>query len=645
MIPFLMSSAILLIVIFAISVKAILSVHQYFFFNISFILVSLLILIGSIHNTFYTWNGLYYRYKNRLIYKNKEKLTLLKLKLTKQRSIAVFIPAWKESDVIDKMVENILEKADYSNYTVFVGTYPNDLETQASVDLVSKRYPNIIKVVTKTPGPTSKSDCLNNVYEQMLQYEATHNIYFDTIILHDAEDVVHPYEFLLANYFLLTADALQMPILPLPTSLLNVVHWIYADEFASFQMRDSFVRENTGGFVPFAGVGMCLTRRALAQYQESFQTTPFPESSLTEDYLLASRMRQLGLKVYFLKVTLQDEYLDTSRKKILSKRSYFISNWAYFPMNFKRSVRQKTRWMTGIVFQGWEELGWKGSLTIKENLLKDRRLVFDQIANLGTLLIFTYFVLLLLSDHQLIPFHIVNVLDQNIYISILFWLTLVMMIKDMLEKFIIVSSIYGLLQGILSLPRTLVANIINGLAAFNAVKTYLLLRKGSQVKWDKTAHLEGVGSIPSDVQQVTGQSSKTILKDDDIAKFLSDSYESQLKTAKKWDINQLSAEHLSDRYFTLTDQTPEIKKVLLSLLLNDIPNIKEQNRIIHHLLQSDNISVINNCLEYLYETSQLEKYHLIFEEDSCLLSKYMRDELLRNRENNFNISDIGRQIS
>src|SRR5262245_35139215 len=47
-----------------------------------------------------------------------------------QKWAAIWIPAWHEHEVIDKMVENTLESLDYRNYDIFVGTYPNDEATQ-----------------------------------------------------------------------------------------------------------------------------------------------------------------------------------------------------------------------------------------------------------------------------------------------------------------------------------------------------------------------------------------------------------------------------------------------------------------------------------------------------------------------------------
>ena len=39
---------------------------------------------------------------------------------------AIWIPAWHEHEVIDKMLLHTIESIHYQNYDIFVGTYPND---------------------------------------------------------------------------------------------------------------------------------------------------------------------------------------------------------------------------------------------------------------------------------------------------------------------------------------------------------------------------------------------------------------------------------------------------------------------------------------------------------------------------------------
>lgn len=61
------------------------------------------------------------------------------------------VPAWNETGVIGNMAELAATTLDYENYHIFVGTYPNDPDTQRDVDEVCARFPNVHKVVCARP--------------------------------------------------------------------------------------------------------------------------------------------------------------------------------------------------------------------------------------------------------------------------------------------------------------------------------------------------------------------------------------------------------------------------------------------------------------------------------------------------------------
>src|SRR6185312_9692272 len=201
-------------------------------------------------------------------------------------------------------------------------------------------------------------------------FEEREGINFDIIVMHDAEDVVHPNSFLLYNYLIPRVDAIQLPILPLPTDWRRFVHWSYADEFSETHMKDVPVREKLSGFVPYAGTGTGFSRRVFVTL-EQMGFTVFNESSMTEDYSMSKRIRELGMTSIFVNLVLADD--KSPWWTPLCRRPGFIANWAYFPMDFTRAVRQKSRWILGISLQEWEHGGWKGTLRIKENLVKDRK--------------------------------------------------------------------------------------------------------------------------------------------------------------------------------------------------------------------------------------------------------------------------------
>jgi adsorption protein B len=354
----------------------------------------------------------------------------------------------------------------------------------------------VVKVVTDRPGPTSKADCLNTVYRRMKEFETLHGVNFDLMVMHDAEDLVHPFGFLLYNYLIPRVDVIQLPILPLPAPLFSWVHWVYADEFAENHLKDMVVREKMAGFVPFAGVGTGFSRRALAIMEARHGAELFNESSLTEDYSLGKKIKEAGLQTIFACTLVRDP--QDRWYTPLCARHGFISNWSYFPMDFTRSVRQKTRWIIGISLQEWELTGWAGGFIVKLNLFKDRKVFLAATTNLLGYLVLLYFALSALGARDWLPVAPLPLLTQG---SPLYYLILVdsfFMVFRVLERIYFVSMVYGLPAGLLSFPRLAFANVLNGIAAYRALTFYLQARTGGKrVSWDKTEHKEGFGQLPA----------------------------------------------------------------------------------------------------------------------------------------------------
>lgn len=446
--------------------------------------------ISGFQDMIYDIAGYSLRLYKRIKFRDRKRLTLERLKSINQQHIAIFVPAWSEAEVIPKMVENILQRAEYDKYVIFVGTYPNDHATQEAVDKVAAENGNVIKVITSRPGPTCKADCLNRIYDAMKRYEVKNEIVFEIIAMHDAEDMVHPYEFLLLNYLLPRVDAIQTPILPLPTSWYQFVHWVYADEFTENHMKDLLVRENISGFVPFAGVGTGFSRRSFRYLERVYGPKIFNEDSLTEDYSLSLKMWKAGLKVIFVNVLLGDDR--SPWWKPLCQRKGFISNWAYFPFTFWRSVRQKTRWITGISFQEWEQTSWIGGFWTKEALLKDRKGYISSLVTLLGYVSFIYFLISWMGESGWVPFHWRPFIFPHTFLWSLIIVDTCFMVFRLTQRVINVTWVYGPLAGILALPRFLLANIINSLASFRAFHTYLEGKRGKHIHWDKTAHVEGL---------------------------------------------------------------------------------------------------------------------------------------------------------
>ena len=193
-----------------------------------------------------------WRLRRLFIRKKIHPLTMERLEAREQQRIAIFIAAWHESDVIARTLENACETIQYKNYDIFVGTYPNDPDTQREVDKVAKINRHVHKVITPDMGPTNKASNLNHVFNALLNYEQKTGNYFDIIAMHDSEDVIHPLSLLVYNYLIPRIEMIQIPVFPVPQPLRRVTHWTYADEFAENHTKVLRVRELNQGFVPSA---------------------------------------------------------------------------------------------------------------------------------------------------------------------------------------------------------------------------------------------------------------------------------------------------------------------------------------------------------------------------------------------------------
>ena len=81
-----------------------------------------------------------------------------------QKPVAMMVPTWQEAPVIDKMLLRAIEVLQYENYRIYVGVYPNDLETMAVVKAVADAHSDrVTMVILDHPGPTTKSDNINSV--------------------------------------------------------------------------------------------------------------------------------------------------------------------------------------------------------------------------------------------------------------------------------------------------------------------------------------------------------------------------------------------------------------------------------------------------------------------------------------------------
>lgn len=400
---------------------------------------------------------------------------------TAQKPIAIMVPAWHEAPVIGHMAELAARRFDYANFDVFVGTYPNDPDTQREVDKITAQYANVHKVVCKDPGPTTKADCINNIIAYIFAHEKTTNREYAAFIFHDAEDVVHELELKVYNYWIDKYDLVQLPVVPLRRPWWWITAGHYNDEFVEYHSKDLLVRRDISGHVPSAGVGTAFSRRAIVALERENAGRIFNTGSLTEDYDISFQLLGKGFReIFVLQELPRDHWWIRTH----------VSIRAYFPHGFHHAVRQKSRWIVGIVFQGWRNIGWQGSLRLRYFLYRDRKAVLTNPVNA-----IAYYMVLNITGMAVLH----SVYEDAISFPALIyddsWLMGLIFVNGFfflnrcLQRFYFVSRTYGLLEGLLSAPRMVWGNVINFFAFMRAVNQFRSASsQGRDVIWDKTTH-------------------------------------------------------------------------------------------------------------------------------------------------------------
>lgn len=380
--------------------------------------------------------------------------------------IAIFVPAWQESQVIGAMLRAALGRFDHPDYRLYVGTYPNDRATGDAVLAVGD--PRIRLVIGTAPGPTSKGHCLNQIWQAMLEDEQLSGWRFKAIALHDAEDVVHPLELQLYDRMIDRFDLVQIPVLPLPAQdrrlAAKTIAGTYADEFADGHGKQLIVREALGAAMPSAGVGCAIARGMLAKIADRAAGHPFPEDSLTEDYELGLRITQHGGRGVFVVIPARAGGAPVAVR-------------AHFPETFGAACRQKARWVTGIALAGWDRLRWRGGFGERWMRFRDRR------APLAAVVLAAGYAGIALAGLCLV-FGIDP--DHPALLGPLLAINLLLLGWRLGLRMVVVRRFYGMGAALWSVPRIVIANIITIASVWRAMRRY---RAGRAAAWDKTDHI------------------------------------------------------------------------------------------------------------------------------------------------------------
>lgn len=425
------------------------------------------------------------------VYRHHPHMDYTELYKPDEKPLAIMVPAWNETGVIGNMAELAAMTLDYENYHIFVGTYPNDPDTQRDVDEVCARFPNVHKVVCARPGPTSKADCLNNILDAITQFERSANFTFSGFILHDAEDVISPMELRLFNYLVDRKDLIQIPVYPFERKWTHLTSMSYIDEFAELHGKDVPVREAIAGQVPSAGVGTCFSRRAVMALLADGDGVAFDVQSLTEDYDIGFRLKAKGMSEVFVRFPVVTPQENKHSRKFLqrARSSSVICVREYFPDTFTTAMRQKSRWIIGIVFQGFKTHRWTSSPTLNYFLWRDRKGAISNFLSFFAMIVMAQLVLLLIYQ-RVWPdaWQFLSIFTGGPWLEGLLWINFALMANRILQRVIFVTVYYGLKQGLLSILRLFWGNMINFMANWRALSQVIQHGDPRRVAWDKTTH-------------------------------------------------------------------------------------------------------------------------------------------------------------
>jgi bacteriophage N4 adsorption protein B len=461
------------------------------------IIVACLLLLSNIDDLFI--DACYWGNKIRRAFAGKRRHKPVKpeqLHDRPEQHIAIMVPVWHEYDIIAPMLENMVKALDYQAYTIFVGTYRNDLATIAEVERMNRHFGQIVRVEVPHDGPTSKADCLNHIVQAIFAHEAEHGFSFAGAVLHSSQDVLHPLELQLFNYLLPRKDVIQLPVASLEREWHELIAGVYMDEFAEWQGKELIVRENLTRMVPLPGVGTCFSRRALMTLSAETDNRPFNTETLTADYDIGLRLADRGMRPVFARLPVEYRVKRVRwpgyRKETTVRMPLCVRE--YFPNGFRASCRHKSQWSLGICLQGWVAYGWRGTLADRYFLMRDRKVAITAFLAILAYFCAVQFALLDLAETGgWLAERDQSFMTMNGWIGLLLVLNAITFALRLLQRGYFTGRTFGWQHGLLSVPRTAIGHLLRCIAVARAWKQFLSHRFfGTPLVWDRT--LSGVPS-------------------------------------------------------------------------------------------------------------------------------------------------------
>ena len=425
-------------------------------------------------------------------------VTEAELRELPEQAVAIMIPAWQEHAVIASMLRNTLRTAEYKNFEIFVGTYPNDEPTMLAVAEVAEADPRVHRIVCPHDGPTNKADCMNWIIEGIRQHDKKTGKRIGILVLHDSEDMVHPLSLKLMNRFLPGVSMVQLPVIPFESKPSEMTAGTYLDEFAEAHVKDMLVRQRLSGMVPSAGVGTGFAREAIERLAVKHDNQIFNVNTFTEDYDLAFRLNAIGEKSVLIQFFIERAKVVQAgffrKKEKLKSVRELVGTRGYFPGNFHDAIRQKARWTLGIVFHGWQERGWEGGPALRYMVWRDRKALLTNSVNM---LGYGLLVMAAVTSHVArAPSSPPHWIPSGSWIWKVILVDALLLVNRCVQRVACLARISNWTQAALCLPRIIWGNVINFCAVAKAAHLFARAKlTGKKPVWAKTAH-----AFPSEEQ-------------------------------------------------------------------------------------------------------------------------------------------------
>ena len=154
------------------------------------------------------------------------------------------------------------------------------------------------------------------------------------------------------------------------------------------------------------------------------------------------------------------------------------------PSTLDAAVRQKSRWIHGIALQGWDRLGWSGGLGERWMRLRDRRGPLSALVLFVGYIVIANAALLALANGP----SLLDPWNLGSWLGVLLAANSIAFVWRLAVRAAFTAREYGWAEGLRSIVRIPVANLVAIAAGRRALGAYVRALRGEAPCWDKTFH-------------------------------------------------------------------------------------------------------------------------------------------------------------